>query len=158
MSFPSHPHPSDASSRPNTATPPKPAPQARTPASQPIEDSNNNDEKGNREENQIQSSGSLSSPKKIHQAKTKPIINEKPRWQENVDRCMNETFLPKPVDLSKFLNTVPFRVITDPTLPEALPGMIQCYVSLLDSKFGHEEGVRVFSSLMGQRLSALALV
>ena len=139
-SLPPHASQSDTISPSNPPISEVPTSLLQHQASQPIKDSNDNDKENNDEESEIQSSDSSTKPHEALRAETKPLKNDNPQWQANIDRFMKAIFLPQPVDISKFLNTVPFRVFSDPNFLEFLPHLIQCYMRMLDSKFCQEEG------------------
>lgn len=58
----------------------------------------------------------------------------------NINGFLRVVFQPQPAEFSQITNTVPFKVVTDPDFQEVLPGLIQCYMRLLDAKFSQEEG------------------
>lgn len=69
-----------------------------------------------------------------------PTKVDKPQWQKNLDRFLEVIFLPQDLYLRKHLDTVPFRIITDPKFSGIFSGILQCFAQLLDLKLGHEEG------------------
>jgi hypothetical protein len=83
-----------------------------------------------------------SSPKtrKTQRGKGTPTKESKPQWHEALTKFTKDLFEEDFKELNNNLDTVPFKIIFDPAFLEVLPGMLQCFFLLLDSKFGHDEG------------------
>lgn len=81
--------------------------------------------------------------KKPLQSKSTPVKDIKPQWQEALSKFTKDLFEEGPKEVKRSNDTVPFKIATDPAFLELLPGMLQCFFSLLDSKFGHDEGTSV---------------